>query len=135
MKAQVIYFTKTCNTKKVAEAIASEFNVEAEDVNTAKLNKDGLIFLGSGKYGNQPGKIMMEFIENNNFKSRNVALFGTSGSGKGLEVQEMEKALNAKEASVIGKFFCRGKFMLFNRGRPNEQDFTEAKNFAKQMMK
>ena len=109
--------------------------MKAEDVNSAKLNPDGLIFLGSGKYGNQPGKIMMEFIENNNFKSRNVALFGTSGSGKGLEVQEMEKALNAKEASIIEKFFCRRKFMLFNRGKPNEQDFTEAKKFAKQIMK
>jgi flavodoxin len=135
MKFQVIYYTQTGNTKKVAEAIASELGVKAEDVNSAKLNPDGLILLGSGKYGNQPGKIMMEFIKNNNFKSRNVALFGTSGSGKGLEVQEMEKALNAKEASVIGKFFCRGKFMFFNRGRPNEQDFAEAKKFAKQMMK
>jgi flavodoxin len=135
MKFQVIYFTKTGNTKKIAEAIASELSIKAEDVTTTKLHNDGLVFLGSGKYGNLPGKIMMDFIENNNFKSRNVALFGTSGSGKGFEVQEMEKALNAKEASVIGKFFCRGKFMLFNRGRPNEQDFTEAKKFAKQMMK
>ena len=135
MKFQVIYFTKTGNTKKVAEAIASELDVKAEDVNNAKLNETDLVFLGSGKYGSQPGKIMMEFIENSNFKSRNVALFGTSGSGKGLEVQEMEKALNAKEASVIGKFFCRGKFMLFNRGRPNDEDLDEAKKFAKNMMK
>jgi len=135
MKFQVIYFSKTGNTKKIAEAIASELGVKAEDVNNAKLNQDGLIFLGSGKYGNQPGKIMMEFIEDNNFKSRNVALFGTSGSGKGLEVQEMEKALNAKEACIQGKFFCRGKFMLFNRGRPNDEDLDEAKKFTKNMIK
>jgi len=135
MDFQVIYFTKTGHTKKVAEAIASELNVKAEDVKDAKLNDEGLVFLGSGKYGPQPGKTIMEFIENNNFKSRNVALFGTSGGGKGLEVQEMEKALNAKGACIKGKFFCRGKFMFFNRGRPNDEDLNEAKKFAKQMIK
>jgi flavodoxin I len=135
MEFQVIYFTKTGHTKKIAEAIASELNVKAEDVTDAKLNEEGLVFLGSGKYGPQPGKTMMEFIENNNFNSRNVALFGTSGGGKGLEVLEMEKALNAKGACIKGKFFCRGKFMFFNRGRPNDEDINEAKRFAKQMIK
>lgn len=135
MKFQVIYFTKTGNTKKVAETIASELGVKAEDVKDAKMNKEGLVFLGSGKYGSQPGKIMMKFIEDNNFKSKNVALFGTSGSGKGIEVHEMEKALNAKEACIKDKFFCRGKFMFFNRGRPNDKDLEEAKKFAKKMKK
>jgi flavodoxin len=135
MKFQVIYFSKTGNTKKVGEAIASELGVKAEDVKDAKLNEDGLVFLGSGKYGSQPGKIMMEFIEDNTFKSRDVALFGTSGSGQGIEVKEMEKTLITKEASIKGKFFCKGKFLFANRGRPNDQDLDEAKKFANLMIK
>jgi flavodoxin I len=135
MKFQVIYFSKTGNTKKVAEAIASELGVKAEDVDTTKLNEDALVFLGSGNYGGKPAKNIMKLIEENTCKSRNFALFGTSGSGKGIEVQEMEKALKIKEACIKGKFFCKGKFLFANRGRPNDDDLNEAKKFAKQIMK
>jgi len=55
---------------------------------------------------------MTKFIEKNDFKSRNVALFGTSGSGEGKEVDFMEGLLDVKDASVKGKFFCKGKFWL-----------------------
>jgi flavodoxin I len=135
MEFQVIYFSKTGNTKKVAEAIASELGVKAEDVNDAKLNEDALVFLGSGCYGGKPAEIMTKFIEDSNFKSRTVVLFGTSASGKGMEVKEMENVLNTKEACITGKFFCKGKFLLVNRGRPSDEDFDEAKTFAKLMIK
>lgn len=135
MQYQVIYFTKTGNTKKVAEAISSELGVKAEDVKEAKLNKDTLVFLGSGKYGKKPGISMMKFIQDNNFKSRDVALFGTSGSGQGLEVNEMENALTTKQACIKGKFFCKGKFLFANRKRPDDNDLDEAKKFAKDMKK
>ena len=78
---------------------------------------------------------MIEFIENNNFKSKKVALFGTSGGGEGQETHEMEKMLNFKEAKIKGKFFCKGKFFLMNRGKPDEKDINDAKNFAKSMIK
>jgi len=39
MNVQVIYFSRRVSTKKIAEAIASEFDVDAEDVKTAKLHK------------------------------------------------------------------------------------------------
>jgi flavodoxin I len=135
MEYQVIYFSKTGNTKKLAKAIASELDVKAEDVNDTKLNDNALVFLGSGWYVNNPAKIMIKFIEDNNFKSRNVALFGTSGSGEGKEVKKMENILNNKEACIKGKFFCKGKFLFTNRGRPNDDDLEDAKKFAKLMIK
>lgn len=135
MKFQVIYFSKTGNTKKVAEAVASELGIKAEPVKEAKLNKDGLIFLGSGNYGGKPAKIMTRFIEDNNFKSRNIFLFGTSGGGQGIEVQEMENMLNNKNAIIKGKFFCKGRIFLINLGRPNDRDLDEAKRYAKHMIK
>ncbi len=135
MKYQVVYFSKLGNTKKVAEAIASELGVMAENVKEAKLNDDALVFLGSGCYGSKPAKIMMKFIEDNKFKSRNVALFGTSGGGEGLEVKGMENILNNKGVNIKGKFFCKGKAPFFNRGRPSDQDLDEAKKFAKNMIK
>ncbi len=133
MESQVIYFSRKGNTKKVAEAIASELGVKAENVKNAKLNDNSLVFLGSGCYGGKPGNNMFKFIEDNDFKSRNVALFGTSGGGEGIEVKEMENILNTKKACIKGKFFCKGKFLLFSRGRPNNEDIGEAKKFANLM--
>ena len=135
MESQVIYFSRKGNTKKVAETIASELGVIAEDVKNAKLNDNSLVFLGSGCYGGKPGKIMTKFIEDNDFNSRNVALFGTSGGGEGVEVKEMENILIAKKVCIKGKFFCKGKFFMFSRGRPNDDDLDDAKKFAKLMTK
>jgi len=134
MEYQVIYFSRGGNTKKIADAIASEIGVQAEDVKGATLKKDTFLFLGSGSYGSKPGKPMTQFIDKHLFTSRNVALFGTSGGGEGKEVQEMETQLTSKEATVKGRFFCKGKFMLFSRGRPNQDDIHEAKQFAKRMI-
>ena len=133
MESQVIYFSRKGNTKKVAEVIASELDVKAVDVTDAKLVENALVFLGSGCYGGKPGKTATNFIEDNDFNSRNVALFGTLGGGEGTEVKEMENLLIAKKACIKGKFFCKGKFLMFSRGRPSDEDLNEAKKFAKLM--
>jgi flavodoxin len=135
MKVQIIYFSRKGSTKKIADAIASEFYVNAEDVKTSKLNKDSFIFLGSGCYGGKPGKHMKKFIENNDFNSRNVALFGTSGGGVGKETDAMETLLKNKDAFVKGKFFCRGKLWFINKDKPSNNDLDNAKKFARNMIK
>lgn len=126
----MIYFSKKGNTKKIAEAIAYELAVKAEEVKDAKLKDNCFIFLGSGCYGGKPAKDIINFIEDNDLKLRNVALFGTSGAGEGVELIEMEKILNSKEACIKDKFFCKGKFLFANRGRPNNDDLDKAKKFA-----
>ena len=90
MTFQVLYFSRSGNTKKVANAIASEIGVISEDVKHAELKKDTMIFLGSGCYGGKPGKHMIRFIEKNDFNMRSIALFGTSGGGVGKETEAME---------------------------------------------
>jgi len=135
MNYQVIYFSRKGSTRKIAETIAAEIGVNAEDVKNTNLKDNALVFLGSGCYGGKPGKDMIEFIEKNNFKSIKVALFGTSGGGEGQETHEMEKILKSKEAKIKSKFFCKGKFFLMNRGKPDEEDINDAKNFAKSMIK
>ena len=74
---EVIYYSNTGNTKKVAEAIATELGITAEHVKAKEsLAKDSFLFLGSGCYVGKPGGIMQEFIKGNDFKGRQVALFG-----------------------------------------------------------
>ncbi|RZN48246.1 flavodoxin [archaeon] len=132
MNYQVIYYTRTGHTKKVAEAIASELDVEAEDVKNASLDPSAIILMGSGCYGGSIGSDMKTFIENNDFSLRTVALFGTSGAGIGREVKKMAKLLEDKGARVERTYHCKGQvFKIINRGKPDEQDLEEAKRFAK----
>ncbi len=132
---QVIYYSRGGNTKKVAEAIAAELGVTATDVKAASLETgDGVLFLGSGCYGGNPGEDMVKFIDANDFEARRVALFGTSGGGAGNEVKAMEAAVKEKGADVIGRYFCKGQMaLLFSHGHPNSADIEAARTFARTM--
>lgn len=135
MKSQVIYFSRKGSTKKIADAIASESKTKPEDVKNAELKNDTFIFLGSGCYGGKPGKKIQKFIEKYDFTNRDIALFGTSGGGDGKETEAMQNMLKEKNAKVKGKYFCKGKFWILNKNKPDKKDLDDAKNFAKEMIK
>ena len=132
---EVIYYSLTGNTKKVADAIAAELGVDAENVKTKDmLAEDSLVFLGAGLYGPLRGLGFRRFIDRNDFAGRKVALFGTSGEGRGKEVGALEEAVTAKGAEVAGSFFCRGEFMfIVNRRRPTSKDLENAAAFARKL--
>ena len=131
---EVVYYSRSGNTKKVAEAIAVELGVKAEDVKAKEwLTKGSFIFLGSGCYAGKPGKGLQEFIARNDFKGREVALFGTSAGGRGDEVRVMEELLKLEGALIRGSFHCKGRCILVNRGHPNDEELSGAREFAKEM--
>lgn len=136
---QVIYYSKSGNTRKVADAIAEALGVKAVDVNAASLDKGAkVVFLGSGRYGGMPGPEMQKFIESSDFKGRKVAYFSTCwrmGLSKDREVEATNKALEKKGAVVLGDYHCLGKTKIFNGGHPNQEDLDGAKKFAREMAK
>ena len=134
---EVIYYSKTGNTKKVAEAIAAELDVSAEDVKTKGGSaKDSFLLLGSGNYFPLPGRGFKKFVDSNDFDGRKVALFGTSGGGKGREVKALEKMVTVKGAKVMGKFYCKGKLFFFiSRKHPTSDDLKNARKFARELKK
>ena len=134
---EVVYYSRSGNTKKVAEAIAAELDVRAENVKAKEwLTKDSFVFLGSGCYIGRPGKELQEFIARNDFKGREVALFGTSAGGGGDEVRIMEELLKSKGALMKGSFYCKGRFFFFfSRGHPSDEELAKAREFAKEVKK
>jgi flavodoxin I len=133
----VLYYSMTGNTKKMATVIAAELGVEAKNIKTeTAVPQDGLLFIGSGSYGDKPAEDMTKFIMNNDFAGRNIALFGTSAKGEGKEVQGMAEALKQKGANVIGSYYCKGKsFVVVNIGHPNRDELDGARKFAREMVK
>jgi flavodoxin len=131
----VLYYSLTGNTKKMAMAIAAELDVGAKSIKTeTAIPQDGLLFLGSGSYGDKPAEDMGKFIANNDFAGRKVALFGTSGKGEGKEVEGMAVALKQKGAIIVGSYYTKGKsFVVVNIGHPNRDDLGGARTFAREM--
>jgi flavodoxin len=131
----VLYYSMTGNTKKMASAIAGELGIDATNIKTlTAVPPNGLLFLGSGSYGDRPSDEMTKFIANNDFAGRTVALFGTSGKGEGKEVEGMAVVLKQKGATVIGSYYTKGKsFAVVNIGHPNRDDLGGARTFAREM--
>jgi len=133
----VLYFSLTGNTKKMAVAVAAELGAEARHIKTVTaVPPDGLLFLGSGSYGDKPADEMAKFIADHDFAGRKVALFGTSGRGEGKEVQAMAEALKRKGAHVLGSYYTKGKaFVVVNIGHPDKGELEGARIFAREMVK
>ena len=131
---EVVYYSMTGNTKRLADAIADELGIKAQKVDKDTRLADGsVVFIGTGLYGPYQG--LKNFISRTEFSGRKVALFGTSGEGKGKEVGLLEQALSTKGANIVGRFHCRGQFLfLLNRSRPSSDDLENARVFARQVV-
>jgi flavodoxin len=123
------------NTRKMADAIAEEQGIKAENVTTS-LSEAKILFLGSGTYGGKPGEAMMKFIESGNLSGHKVAIFGTSASLAGGQkmISTMTDILLKKGATILGSYHCKGKFLFVNWGHPNKEDLDNARKFAREMI-
>jgi len=133
-EVSVLVDSRGGNTRKIADAIAEELGVRAENVTTAVPDAK-VLFLGSGTYGGKPGEVMMKFIGSGNFTGRKVALFGTSASLAGGQkmIVAMTDMLMQKGATILGSYHCKGRFLLVNWSHPDKEDLENAQQFARHM--
>jgi flavodoxin len=129
---EVIYYSKTGNTKKVAEAIAAELKVTAKDVKTAgAIAPDAFVFLGTGCYGAALPSEIEKFMKKNSFNGRILALFTTSGFGSVMERNLIEKQIVAQGAIITHNFKCFGRFLTAKKGHPTDDELQKAREFAR----
>lgn len=129
---EVVYYSKTGNTRKVAEAIAAELKVTAKDVKTVSvLPRDAFIFLGTGCYGGTLPKEIGDFMRKNKFKGRIIALFTTSAFGSVAERGLIEKQLTEKGAIITHNFKCFGHFLTMKKDHPTVDELQKARDFAR----
>ena len=140
-RIDIFYCSKTGNTKKVAEAIADEFGVNAREASAVgkgyNLKKTDLIFVGSGNYKSSPASEMVEFLEALiPAEDRYAVVFGTAGGNSRLHMEAMRKLLENKGVKVLGEWCCPGQeYDLKHKGRPNSDDLDEVRKFAKKELK
>ena len=134
MKIAIRYYTKTGNTKKLAEAIGSAINVEAKTVDEPLTEDVDILFLGSAVYAAGIDKRVKEFIENIDVNVGKVVNFSSAAliesTYSQVKTQVEQKGLKMSE----DEFHCRGAFKFVHRGHPDETDLKNAQEFAKRIV-
>ena len=132
MKIAVRYYTKTGNTKKLAEAIGEALQVEALPISTPVAEPVDILFLGNSYYAFSIDPEVRNFIASLDKKLvGKVVNFGSAAM-----LNSTYKKVRA-EADKVGiplderEFHCKGEFKGIHKGKPDEEDCKAAAEFAK----
>ena len=160
-KSLVTYFSKTGNTKAVAEAIYGALEVEKAMKSLHELQGDissefNLIFIGFPVHSHSIPFSVEEFLKKIP-RAKKIAFFSTHGSltGSRLSREALEYAtVIASQVNVLGTFSCRGKvspqtLKVLEKSpehqawaemaatastHPDKADLEDARSFAKWIM-
>ena len=133
MTFAVRYYTKTGNTKKLAEAIAKELGVEALPISEPVSEKVDYLFLGNSYYAFSIDPDVRSFVAGlDKNKVGKIVNFGSAAMLNSTYKKVKAVADKAGVAMDAREFHCRGEFKAFHKGRPNEEDLKAAAAFAKQ---
>ncbi|MCR5638183.1 MAG: flavodoxin [Lachnospiraceae bacterium] len=133
MTYAVRYYTKTGNTKRLAEAVAKELGVEALPITEPVKEKVDILFLGNSYYAFNIDPEVRDFVKGlDKEKVGKIVNFGSAAL-----LNSTYKKVKA-EADKVGipmdekEFHCKGEFKGIHKGRPNEEDVKAAVEFVKQ---
>ncbi|MBQ1466863.1 MAG: hypothetical protein IIZ27_00105 [Solobacterium sp.] len=136
MKIAVRYYTKTGNTKRLAEAVAKAIGVEALPISTPVDEPVDLLFLGNSYYAFSIDPEVRDFIRS--LDSSKIGCIVNFGSAAMLN-STLKKVKG--EADKVGikvddrEFHCKGEFKGIHKGKPDAQDLKAAAEFAKSIIK
>lgn len=132
MTFAVRYYTKTGNTKRLAEAMAQVLGVEALPISEPVNEAVDFLFLGNSYYAFNIDPEVRDFIKSlDREKVGKIVNFGSAAM-----LNSTYKKVKA-EADKIGipmmekEFHCKGEFKGIHKGRPNDDDVKAAAEFAK----
>ena len=133
MTYAVRYYTKTGNTKKLADAVAGELGVEAKPISDPITEPVDILFLGNSYYAFSIDPEVRAFIASlDKEKVGEIVNFGSAAM-----LNSTLKKVKA-EADKVGipvdskEFHCKGEFKGLHKGRPNEDDLKAVAAFVRQ---
>ena len=131
MKTAVRYYTKTGNTKRLAEAVAEAVGAEALPISVPVAEPVDVLFLGNSYYAFGIDPEVRKFVSSlDKTKVGRIVNFGSAAM-----LNSTRKKVKA-EADKVGiptderEFHCKGEFKGIHKGRPDETDMKAAAEFA-----
>ena len=132
MKVAVRYYTKTGNTKRLAEAVAAAAGVQALPLSAPVDEPVDVLFLGNSYYAFSIDPEVRGFIRSlDSCKVGRIVNFGSAAMLNSTWKKVKAEADKAGIAMDEREFHCKGEFKGLHRGRPNEADLNAAEDFAK----
>ena len=135
MTVAVRYYTKTGNTKKLAEAVAKEVGAEALPISVPVTEPVDILFLGNSYYAFTIDPEVRSFVRSlDKEKVGKIVNFGSAAM-----LNSTYKKIKA-EASKVGialderEFHCKGEFKGIHKGKPDENDLKAVAEFAKKIV-
>ena len=135
MKIAVRYYTKTGNTKRLAEAVAEAVGVEALPISSPVAEPVDILFLGNSYYAFSIDPEIRAFLKTlSKDKVGRIVNFSSAAM-----LNSTWKKVKA-EADSVGipmeerEFHCKGEFKGIHKGRPTEADLKAAADFAKTLV-
>ncbi len=132
MKIAVRYYTKTGNTKRLAEAVAEAAGVEALPISTPVTEPVDILFLGNSYYAFSIDPEVRSFIRSlDKTKVGKIINFGSAAMLNSTWKKVKQEADKAGIPLDDREFHCKGEFKGIHKGRPNADDLEAAADFAK----
>ena len=136
MKIAVRYYTKTGNTKRLAEAVADAVGAEALPISTPVTEPVDILFLGNSYYAFSIDPEVREFVAS--LDKNMVGKIVNFGSAAMLNSTYKKVKAEADKAGIPmdkREVHCKGEFKGIHKGKPDENDLKAAAEFAKTIIK
>lgn len=136
MKIAVRYYTKTGNTKRLAEAVANAVGAEALPLSEPVNEPVDLLFLGNSYYAFTIDPEVRTFIHS--LDKEKVGRIVNFGSAAMMNSTRKKVEAEAKKVGIPTderEFHCKGEFKGVHKGRPNEEDLKAAAAFAQELLR
>ena len=132
MKVAVRYYTKTGNTKRLAEAVARAVNPDAKPISVPVEESVDILFLGNSYYAFSIDPEVRDFVRSlDKNKVKRIVNFGSAAMLNSTWKKVKAEADKAGIPMDEREFHCKGEFKGIHKGRPNDEDLKAAAEFAK----
>ncbi len=134
MNIAVRYYTRSGNTKKLADAAANTVSVQAKDITVPLEEKVDILLLGCSYYAFDVDEAVKKFIISNKENIGKIVCFGTSAMMKSMKKPVRKVADTVSVTVADEEFHCRGQFGKFHKGRPNDDDIKALTAFVQKII-
>ena len=135
MKVAVRYYTKTGNTKRLAEAVAGAVGAEALPISTPVTEPVDVLFLGNSYYAFSIDPEVRDFVRKlDRSKVGKIVNFGSAAMLNATYKKVKAEADKAGIPMDEREFHCKGEFKGVHKGKPDETDLKAAAAFARKIV-
>ena len=136
MKIAVRYYTKTGNTKRLAEAVARAVGAEALPLSAQVEEPVDILFLGNSYYAFNIDPEVRDFIRGlDREKVGRIVNFGSAAMLSSTYKKVKAEADKAGIPMDPREFHCKGEFKGLHKGKPNAKDLEAAALFARSVVR